>query len=436
MPFYNYLLALPVLFVTLLVHEIGHFWAARWMKVRIEEFGIGYPPRILSLGRRNGVEYTLNWIPLGGFVRLAGEDDPGVENGLGSKKPGQRATVLVAGAFMNLLLALILFTGLAMYGELQVVSDQVGVYWVEPGSPAERAGVQAGDLFVEINGRAVTDQEDIAIETILNRGYTITLLLQRDGQRVSTSLVPRKEPPPGEGAMGIRMAYYESPVVIQRFAEDAPAALAGLREGDVIVAVDGQPVDSSLQYRSYLAAHENQTLQVTVQRDGSQMTVPVYHGEDEVYPLGLDYLHVAFRSYSLPTGIVKGLQETVDAGLLVPRTIAAVIRTSVPVSDISGPVGIVGAAATVAQYGGLYGLVRLTGVISINLFLINLFPLPALDGGRLAFVLLEWIRGGRRLSPEKEGLVHLIGFFLLIAFGVLITYYDIARLASGGLGGP
>ena len=431
MPWLFWLIAIPVLGILILLHEIGHFYAARWMKVRIEEFGIGFPPRMLTLGTRNGVRYTLNWLPLGGFVRLAGEEDPTVEGSLAGKKPWQRVVVLSAGALMNLLVAFLLFTGLAIYGREEVVTQQVGIYRVEPGTPAEQAGLLPGDIISEINGKRVTSYEVIQLEIVLNRGYTVTLGLDRDGQHVGAEVVPRKEHPEDQGPVGIRMAYYESPVTVQQVVDESPAAWAGLRPGDTVLAIDGQPVHNSLDYLAYLDDHLDQQVTLSVQRKG-QLLAPVTLDNDSQYaglPLGVSYLHLVRRHH----GPAEGWRQTVAAALLVPRVLAGIFRGSVPVSDLSGPVGIVYAAGQATQQAGLYGLVNLAAVISINLGLINLFPLPAMDGGRLVFVFLEWLRRGKRLSPEKEGLVHLIGFFLLLGLVGVLTYYDIVRIAGGGI---
>lgn len=426
----SWLAAIPVLFLTILLHEVGHFVAARIFKVRVEEFGIGFPPRMLVLGERNGTKYTLNWLPIGGFVKMAGEEDPNVTDSLASKKPWQRIIVLSAGALMNLLLAFILFTGLAMYGHTERLSKQIGAYYIEPGSPGEAAGILPGDVIVSINGRPIIAYEDLQIETVLNRGVTVTLVLDRQGQPITTQLVPRKNyDPETQGPIGIRIEYYESPMTVQWVLSDSPAEQAGLREGDVIVAVDGQETPNNLLYLAYADSHLGQDLTLTVRRDGQDLTLQVpnpttYQG----VPMGLVYQRVTYVTYPVIQALAEGAQETVSAAALIPRTVASLVRGSTPLSDMSGVVGIGYAAGQVVQSAGLYGLLRLMAIISVNLFLVNLFPIPALDGGRLVFVLLEWVRGGRRISPEKEGLIHMVSFFLLLGLIAVITYFDIARI--------
>jgi regulator of sigma E protease len=426
-----WLVAIPVLAVLMLIHEVGHFLAARWMKVRVEEFGIGFPPRMLTLAERNGVKYTLNWLLVGGFVRMAGEEDPWVEGSLAGKKPWQRFIVLSAGAAMNLALAFLLFTGLAIYGRDEIASRTVGIYWVEPGSPAERAGVRPGDLVRAVNDRQITSYEGIRLETTFHRGYTVTLTLERDGQPVVVRALARKDPPPGEGPLGVRIAYYEAPVVVQYVLPQSPAAQAGLRPGDVVISIDGQPVRNSLDFLALLEGRMGLFVRLQARREGRPL-LPMTIYNDPAYeglPLGLDYLRLVRQRH----GPLEGLRKTVGAALLVPETLAALFRGSVQVSELSGPVGILYVTGRATQEAGLYGLFHLAALISVNLGLVNLFPLPALDGGRLAFVFLEWIRGGKRIPPEKEGLVHMIGFFLLLGLILVVTYFDIARIVNGGV---
>ncbi len=202
------LLAILILSLSIIAHEFGHFIVAKRNGVRVEEFGIGFPPRLIPLARWGETIFSLNAIPFGGFVRLAGEDDPSVEGGLASKPKGVRAKVLLAGAAMNLLLALFLLTGAYMSG-YPAPLYQVKVLEVAPGSPAEAAGIRPGDIILSADGVNFRKPDELSAYTDEHLGQEITLQVKRGEEIFTVRLVPRPSPPPGEGPMGVKigMAY-------------------------------------------------------------------------------------------------------------------------------------------------------------------------------------------------------------------------------------
>ena len=336
--------------LVVLVHEVGHFLSARQVGITIQEFGFGYPPRIKTLAVRDGVEYTLNALPLGGFVRMLGEEDPTDPGSFASKSAWARIRTLLAGPVMNVLLAVVLFTITALMGK-QVAVGRVLVTAISAGSPAESAGMQAGDLITAIEGQTVRNTGELYEHIQAFRGQEVSLSLLRGSESLTVRLTPRAQPPEGEGAIGIQMV---------------------MQEGWTVEVVR-QPV------------------------------------------------------WKAPW---LGMQEAWSALLLTVSGFAQLIRGTVSPREITGPVGIFQISGIVAR-SGLANLLRLTGFISVNLALVNLFPLPALDGGRIAFIVLERLRGGKRIAPQHEGLVHLIGLLVLVAFMLLVSYFDIARLLSG-----
>ena len=338
--------------LVVLVHELGHFISARQAGITIQEFGFGYPPRIKTLAVRNGVEYTLNAIPLGGFVRMLGEEDPSAPGSFASKSAWVRIRTLAAGSLMNLLLAVVLFAAAAVMGE-QIAVGQVLVMSVAAGSPAEGAGIQAGDLITAIAGQTVRNTNELVERTRTLVGQEVSLSLLRGSEALTVRLTPRVQPPPGEGAMGVQIT---------------------MEEG--------------------------------------------YAVETVRYPI-----------WEAPW---QGVREAWSAATLTISGFIQIFRGTVSPNEITGPVGIFQISAIVAR-SGVANLMRLTGFLSVHLFLFNLLPVPALDGGRIAFIALEKLRGGRRVAPEHEGLVHLIGLLVLMALMLVVSYFDILRIANGGL---
>jgi regulator of sigma E protease len=335
--------------VLIIVHELGHFFAAKATGVPVEEFGIGFPPR--AYGRKwRGTIYSINWIPFGGFNKIAGEVDPAVPKGLASRGYGVRLLVLSGGIIMNLLLPFVLLAVAYMIPH-DVVSGQVVVQDIAPDSPAEMAGITAGDTIISVNDHEIKNGGDISRYIQLNLGKEINLTVEHaDATTETVTLTPRWRPPEGEGAVGIA-------------------------------------------YKT-----ENTT--------------------------------IISESYPPWEAVPIGARSCIEALTLYRNGIIGMIMGSIPFTP-AGPVGIVQVTGEVAQ-SGVSPVLELTAFISIAIAITQLIPFPALDGGRIVFVLLEWIRRGKRISPKIEGIVHSIGFMILLALLVLITYQDIYRWISGG----
>ena len=343
------LIALAVLSGLVIVHELGHFIAAKTSGVRVEEFGLGFPPRLLSF-KRGETRYSLNAIPFGGFNKLTGEEDPKEPRSLASKGIGTRLWVLSAGSLMNLILPILLFS-IAFMVPNNITTGQIVIKEVAPGSPAAAAGIQADDILLSINGESVQNIGTLPRYIQLNLGKEVTILVQHpDSTTEHVQLTPRWRPPEGQGAIGIAYRVSEPTIVRQ--------------------------------------------------------------------------------SYPFWKAIPLGVKGCIEAFILYKNGIISMIIGAVPVA-VDGPVGIVQVMGEVVK-AGTSPLLELAAFISLNLGILNIFPLPALDGGRIAFVLLEWVRRGKRISPKKEGLVHLTGFILLIGLLLVITYQDIMRIISGG----
>ncbi|MDI7274360.1 MAG: RIP metalloprotease RseP [Anaerolineae bacterium] len=344
------ILAFALIFsAVVFVHELGHFVVAKLAGVRVDEFGIGYPPRLLRLGKRGDTEYTINAIPIGGFVRVLGDETPEDPRSLARKGPWLRGAFLVAGPAMNVALAVVLFATSLTLGVLTPVGGPgMGVYAVAPGSPAAKAGLRVGDTILEVDGTPVNSVASLHAVVAVRLDREIALKVSRNGEVLAEAvrLVPRSVHPQGQGAMGIAI------------------------------------------------------------------------GE----PLG----RIAYPPWE---ALWLGLQRTGWTVLSIIGGLVAMVRGYIP-ADLTGPIGIAQMTAEVARSGAVQ-LVEWTAFLSINLFIINLLPIPALDGGRLVFVALEIVRRGRRIDPRKEGFVHFVGIVLLLALFLVISYFDLVRIVQG-----
>ncbi len=343
------LISFLVVFTLLVfVHELGHFIVAKWMRIRVPEFGFGFPPRLFTLTRRGETEITVNAIPLGGFVRLAGEDDPNEPGSFAGQSPKVRAATLGAGSAMNLILAVGLFAVTAVVGEPTAVIA-VQVTEVAPGSPAEAGGLLVGDLVRAVDGIEVEDPLAVVRVAETRVGREIALDVDRGDASLVVRLVPRANPPAGEGPMGFT----------------AGATIAGTR----------------------------------IQR------------------------------YDVLEAIPHGISRTVEVVGVIGYGVVYMIQ-GIIAPEVSGPIGIAQMTGQVAERGVPF-LLQFTGFLSVNLALLNLLPFPGLDGGRLAFVLVEALRGGRRVDPQREGLVHVIGMAILIGVVLVVSYFDLVRATQG-----
>ncbi|MBN1369968.1 MAG: RIP metalloprotease RseP [Dehalococcoidaceae bacterium] len=338
-----------VLALVIIAHELGHFGAAKGFGIKVEEFGIGFPPRLITV-QRGETLYSLNAIPLGGFTKMAGEEDPNIERSLASQKPWKRLVVLSAGSVMNFLLPFLLISIALMIPHQAVYSD-VNIVEISPGSPAQSAGLQPGDRLLAINGREIESLIDVNRYIQLNLGKEISMVYERTGSEYVTSLVPRWKPPEDQGSIGVA--------------------------------------------------------------------------------LKAENIEVVSQSLPFWEAIPQGVRETFETLVLFKNSILSLLTGAAPAGGVTGPVGIAQLTGEVAR-AGVSPLLEFAAFLSINLGIINLLPLPALDGGRIMFVLLEWIRKGKKISPKKEGLVHLAGFILLMLLMLAVTVQDLARIIGGG----
>jgi regulator of sigma E protease len=380
-PFLGILVALVV------IHEFGHFLAAKAFGIKVLEFGIGFPPRAWTYLRKGETEYTLNWLPIGGFVRLLGEEDPSDPRSLAAAPRWKRLIVMFAGVFMNLVLAIVLLTiGYMVPRERSLSLAQIAA--VAPNSPAAEAtvtgemrdgskaiqGLQPGDIVVDVEGREIKNTGELIYANRLNLGKTQTWVITRAGSTLTAEVYARWHPPADQGPTGIRVS--------------APGTCVAFDD-------KGDCTQSQL-----------------------------------LYP------YTESVSYPPWEALPKGLQSLWDTVIISKNELQVRFGggggggTAGDGPAFQGPVGLASQTGEIIHESGWRSLIELAALLSLNLAIFNALPLPMLDGGRIFFVLIEIARRGRRIAPEKEALVHLTGFALLMGAVLLITVFDIQRIVT------
>jgi regulator of sigma E protease len=435
----NGLYIIPILAVLIIVHEVGHFVAARGIGAKVEEFGIGIPPRIVGW-RRNGVLWSLNWIPFGGFVKVLGEDGKSADPGsINSKSPLQRAIFLVAGSAMNVLLAFLLM--IVVVGFQGISHSHVYIAQVVSGSPAAAAGWEPGDRVVEVGGAPIESSADVGGRAREFAGKPMSVVVERDGKLIETKVIPRANPPANQGPTGVGINdVVVAEAIVRAVTPGSPAADAGFKQGDHILQINSHPIDDAfaLQFALKQAAGSQASIEVARGQETSSLTLAVPHldPEGDLFPqIGLEvtidpqFTHVPLVSI-IPVGIGQAWDQT---GQMLSG-IADLVTGRAPLNQIAGPLGMGQITSEIVSESPLplwVTLSQLAILLSLNLAVLNLLPLPALDGGRLLFVIIEVLRGGKKLAPEREGVVHFTGLVLLLGVMVIIFVLDALRIHEG-----
>lgn len=438
-----------ILLVLILVHEFGHFISAKIFKIKVEEFGIFLPPRIVGFKRGETI-YSINALPLGGFVRLSGEEDPDALN----KNEEQDKTRLINDRIK---------------GKNSLINFFRSVLWLptleSKDTPPRKTGKYFNPLDPSIWDKdhyptpADISDSDKANEDIARVSDTsqnpLKQRLKPESGTLAGKSIPVRLITLGAGSlMNLLLPFVllsiafmlphqtvvndifkdNGEVVVVQISPNSPAANAGIKVNDIILSINGEQILNVNDYERSIEENLGKEIKIDIkQSDGAVAEVVLTprlqppEGEGET---GVAITTVITKSYPFWKAIPMGAVRYWDILVLLKDGIVQSIKGEIPF-EVTGPVGIAQTVGEVARTG-IANLLVLTSLISINLGIVNIFPIPAFDGGRIVFVLLEWIRHGKRVSPKTEQLVHTIGFLILLALMLLITYRDIVRIISGG----
>ncbi len=422
-----------VLGVLIFVHELGHFLVARLQGVRCLTFSLGFGPKLLQMKRGDTV-YCISAIPLGGYVKMAGENPEeqreGKDDEFLSKTKWQRFQILIAGPAMNIILAVVVTTGVLYQGaQVPVYEDQPPVVGsVAADSPAAVAGIRAGDRILSVAGREVDTWEELMFAVAPRADREIDVVL-RDASGIRTvQVTPAAQTQYNLGDLGVGPDV--SPQVIAVSSTSSSAAQeAGMLVGDVIEAVEGREVTIESLIET-INASPDRALTLRIRRDGARLEVVV----TPQLVGGVGLIGVQLNPFELRTvepgpfeAFTMSLEQNYEGSGLIFRTIWGLLTRDTPMSQLVGPVGIAQLSGDAAQVGWIT-LFGLMSMISLNLGILNLLPIPILDGGHIFIMAMEGI-SRRDFSVRLKERLFLVGFVLLMTLMVTVIYNDLTRVA-------
>ncbi|CAG1065205.1 regulator of sigma E protease [uncultured bacterium] len=422
-----------VLGILIFIHELGHFAVAKACGVGVEKFSLGFGPKLVGI-KRGETEYRISVLPLGGYVKMVGEA-PGEEvstelrmKSFTHKPVWKRAAIVAAGPAMNLILAIVLLPVIFMIGiQLPAYLERPAeVGYVVPDEPAQKAGIKAGDTVVSVDGKDVKDWEDLLTQLAMNPSKSVELAVQRDGERIQTSITPDTSKETGAGYGGM---YPPMKPVIGDVASGYPAKEAGLKAGDLILSIDGVKINHWAELENVIHKSGSKK-KLQVMRDGKELAfevVPKYNEDAKVHLIGISRQdELVSRQYGFGESITKGVSSGIEMTGKLFVVIKGLVFGEYSLKTLGGPIMIAQVAGKAAE-SGIADLLSLVAFLSLQLGIINLFPIPVLDGGHIVFFGLEAVKG-KPLSEKFMTIAQQVGIALLIGLMVLVTWNDLARI--------
>jgi regulator of sigma E protease len=431
---------LLVLGVMIVVHEWGHYAAAKLLGVRVEVFSVGFGPRLVGF-RRGDTDYRISAIPLGGYVKMSGENP--MEEATGdpaefmSHPRWHRFIIAIAGPFMNIALAIGLLTGLyTFHFERAAVADSPAlVGWVSDDGPAAKAGFRAGDLISNVEGIANPNWEQVSEKEALSPDQRLQMTVQRGSQTLNLAVVPEPTGPNRVGTTGLQP---DEPVEVTGLPKDKPAVRAGLKVGDVITGVDGVPLHAVAALLQHLQDVQGKPVELAVLRNGQNMKFTVQPVLDHVgrekkplYRMGIASMRIKVLRLPLPDAWNAALEDNRKSSLLLLELLQKLVRGKVSIKQVSGPIGIGEAAGDAVEEGlqdnSWFGLLGLMAAISLNLGIFNLLPIPIMDGGVILLLLIEGLMR-RDISLVVKERIYQTAFVFLVLFASVVIFNDVTKL--------
>lgn len=437
------LIFIAAIFILVTVHELGHFLAAKFFKMRVDKFSIGFPPKIFGI-KRGETEYVIGATPLGGYVQIAGMIDESMDDSFideevkpdefRSRPVWQRTIVILAGVIFNMILAVIIYTGMAFnYGDTVIPIESIDGFYVAEESVASQIGLQTGDKIIGVNGNEVQYFNQLFSPSDLT-DRDLSFMVQRDGELITITTPPdfldliNRE----GGFIDLNSTL---PSKISRVMSGTPADAAGLEDGDEIISANGDRVRYWAEIVNIISSSNGET-ELEVLRGSDIITLTVAP-DPETNQIGIqsyqaaELLDYEIRTFSVTQSVVVGFERTNDTFFGILKGIGRLFSGDISVREnLGGPVAIANITKEATDRGGMEGFWNITAFLSITLAIMNMLPIPALDGGHFMFLVYEGIT--RREPPPKVRMgLQQLGFIFLIGLFILITFNDILRTIGG-----
>ena len=415
-----------VIGILVFVHEFGHFIMAKRAGVRVEKFSLGMGPKIFGY-KKGDTEYVLSWLPIGGYVKMAGEnpdEEPtGAADEFQSKTVWQRAKIAATGPLTNIVLAFLVMPLVFMIGTYTLGAARVG--YVDKGSPADNVGFMVGDIIEKINGRSVADWTKAELLFAVNPDTDVTVAIDRNGEKKTLMLRPQLDSESHVGSSGL---YPDFPPEVGSLMESLPAEKAGIKLHDKIVSVDGKPVHYWNQFSTAIKMSQGKKQEILIERDGRQMDIAVTPIKDNgQYIIGIKpFVRLVFKRYGFIESLSLGFSKTIESLDFTFITLKKLFSFKLSIKSMGGPVMIAKMSGQAAE-SGLSAFIYFLAMISISLGVLNLLPIPILDGGLLLFLAIEAIRK-KPLSRTVMETSQSIGAAVLITLIAVVSFNDIMRL--------
>jgi len=432
---HNFWWLLVLIGVMIVIHELGHYCAARFFDVHIEAFSVGFGPKLLKW-QVGETEFRISWLPFGGYVKMAGEQpgDTGDPRGFNMKRRWQRLIIVAAGPLMNVVLAIGLMTGLFMYHfpKLASSSKAATIGYVKPGTAAAKAGLLEGDVIVQLEDKQDPNWDDVSLREVVSAKRLLPLLIERGGKTIRFEVTPEADPKTGLGLAGWAP---QTDIEVGGLISGMDAERKGLRKGDQLVSIDGEPIRMASKVHDMLVHSQGKPVHLVYRRDDALHDIELNptkgeSGGQQAWMIGVALApRVVFVQLPFISAVEESVSQNVKGATLIYQFLRAIVERRSSAKSLEGPIGIAQLSGEAAREGP-FSFIGLMATVSLNLAIFNLLPIPILDGGMLLLLLIEIVMR-HDLSLQIKETVFKVGFVFLMMVVAFVIYNDISKILPG-----